>query len=81
MGSHILPAGWLVTGAESEKLRFEEFAGTDLDGQPLDVGKRDPAGKQINAEKAAGETPAKILAGSDGWDPAAIKAAGDHSGQ
>ena len=65
MGPHILPAGWQVTGAAGEELRFEEFASTDLDGQPLDASRRDPAGRQITAAQAS----ARVLAGDDGWDP------------
>ena len=61
MGPHILPAGWQVTGAAGDALRFEEFGSTGLDGQPLDVSKRDPSGKQLTAEQATalGKTSAK----------------------
>lgn len=69
MGPHILPAGWQVTGPASERLRFEEFASTDLAGQPLDVSQRDTAGRQLTPEQAASAAAAKILTGNDGWNP------------
>ena len=71
MGAHILPAGWQVTGTARNTLRFEEFASTDLEGKPLDVSGRDPSGRQITAEQAANNAPAKFLAGHDGWNPGA----------
>jgi lysophospholipase L1-like esterase len=52
-------------------LRFEEFASTDLEGMPLEVSQRDAASRQLNAGQAAAESVAKLLAGSDGWNPAA----------
>lgn len=65
MGPHILPAGWQVTGAAGDALRFEEFGSTDPDGKPLDVSKRDPSGKQLTAEQAAalGKTTRSIDSG------------------
>jgi lysophospholipase L1-like esterase len=71
MGAHILPAGWQMTGAPSEALRFEEFASTDLEGKSLDVSQRNPAAKQLTEDLAAAESAAKVLAGSDGWKPTA----------
>jgi polygalacturonase len=56
MGPHILPAGWQLTGPASDALRFEEFASTDLEGNPLDTSKRDPASKQLTSEQAAAYT-------------------------
>lgn len=69
MGPHILPAGWQITGAASDALRFEEFASTDLAGKPYDVSRRDAAGKQLAADDAARYTSEKLLAGNDGWKP------------
>ncbi|MGH8017113.1 MAG: pectinesterase family protein [Opitutaceae bacterium] len=38
MGSHIPPAGWIVTGeGRRDQLRFVEFGSTDLEGMPIDV--------------------------------------------
>jgi pectin methylesterase-like acyl-CoA thioesterase len=73
MGSHIPPAGWVVTGqGDTSQLRFEEFESTDLEGKPLDVSQRNPASKQLTADEAAKwSDAAKVLAGSDGWNPKA----------
>ena len=71
MGPGILPGGWQITGADPSALRFEEFASTDLHGKPLDVSGRSSAAKELTAEQAAALTAAKVLAGSDGWKPAA----------
>lgn len=69
MGTQILPAGWQVTGPAGDALRYEEFATTDLEGKPLDLGGRDPAGRLLTAEHAAALSPAKFLVGDDGWNP------------
>jgi pectin methylesterase-like acyl-CoA thioesterase len=69
MGPHLLPAGWQVTGPPSQALRFEEFASTDLEGRPLELGRRDPQSRRLTIEQAAAMSAAKILAGSDGWNP------------
>jgi pectin methylesterase-like acyl-CoA thioesterase len=61
MGPHILPAGWQVTGPASGTLRFVETASTDLDGHPLEVSHRDPAGKQL--------TPAEAESMLEAWRP------------
>ena len=70
LGPQILPAGWQVTGPPSETLRFQEFASTDLEGNPLDVSHRDPSGKQLTAAEAEMQTVSKVLGGSDSWNPA-----------
>jgi pectin methylesterase-like acyl-CoA thioesterase len=68
-GSHIAPAGFLVTPVSAQvtpELRFWEYQSTDLDGQPLNVGARSPASRQLLEEEArALRDRAKIL----GWDP------------
>lgn len=69
MGAHLLPAGWQLTGPASSGLRFEEFASTDLEGNPLDLSQRDAAAKKITAEQAAAQSVANLLAGKDGWNP------------
>jgi hypothetical protein len=71
MGAHVLPSGWQVAGPVSESLRFEEFASVDLDGQPLDLSRRNPAARQLSATEAAAQSAATVLAGVDGWDPQA----------
>jgi unsaturated rhamnogalacturonyl hydrolase len=72
MGSHILSAGWQLTGSPDDRLRFEEFASTDLDGKPLNVSGRDPASRQIDAARARAYSAASLLAPNDapGHDPA-----------
>ena len=69
MSPQVLAVGWQLTGNAAPTLRFEEFGSTDLVGKPLDVSRRDPAGKQLTAEDATAITAAKILAGSEGWSP------------
>ena len=72
MGAHIPAAGWLVTGANTGALRFEEFATTSLDGKLLDVSRRHAASKQLSATAATALADAsKVLAGRDGWNPKA----------
>ena len=73
MGPQVPPAGWVVTGEGSkDALRFEEFESTDLEGKPLDVSQRHPASKQLTSEEAAKwSDAAKVLAGTDGWNPKA----------
>ena len=69
MSPQVLAAGWQLTGNAAPTLRFEEFGSTDLVGKPLDVSRRDPAGKQLAAKDAAAISAAKVLSGSDGWIP------------
>jgi pectin methylesterase-like acyl-CoA thioesterase len=69
MGPHILPTGWQVTGEASDKLRFEEFGSTNLEGQPLDISGRAPSGKQLDSRDAETMTAFRILGGDDGWNP------------
>jgi pectin methylesterase-like acyl-CoA thioesterase len=67
LGSHIAPAGWLVTGDDSATdLRFEEYGSHDAAGNPVDTSQRHPASRQLTAEEAdALRDPAGVL----GWDP------------
>jgi hypothetical protein len=56
MGPHIPAAGWQVTGTPpSTTLGFAEFQSTDLAGNPLDVTRRDPSGKQLSGEEATAQ--------------------------
>ena len=68
MGDHIRPAGWLVNDSPVETLRFQEFETTNLDGKPLDLSQR-VHGKKLTPADAADLTAAKLLRGSDGWNP------------
>jgi pectin methylesterase-like acyl-CoA thioesterase len=70
MGPHISPAGWTVTPAGTTAtgaLQFFEFQSTNLQGQRLDVGQRNPASRQINAAEAARFRDRTAVLG--GWDP------------
>ena len=70
MRSHIPAAGWLITGTNTNQLRFYEFNSTTLDGKPLDVSQRHPASRQITAAEAAElSDPNKVLAARDAWKP------------
>jgi pectinesterase len=76
MGKHIAPAGWhpwdvARNTSPGEHSRYAEFGSMDLEGKPLDVSKRVAWSKQLTAEEAESLTPAKVLAGSDGWNPVA----------
>jgi len=68
MGDHVLPAGWQVTGAPAGALQFQELDSTNLQGEPLDLSQR-VHGKSLSSREAADLTPAKLLRGSDGWNP------------
>jgi pectinesterase len=69
LGAHIRPEGWDNWGkAENEKTaRYAEFGNT---GPGANTSKRVPWAKQLTAAEAAELTPAKVLAGTDGWNPA-----------
>lgn len=70
MGPHIPASGWLVTGTDSSRLRFVEFASADLDGKPLDVSQRHAASRQLTAAQAAElSDPNRVLASGDTWIP------------
>jgi pectin methylesterase-like acyl-CoA thioesterase len=68
VGPHISPEGWTVTGdADTSGLRFLEYRSTDLSGAPLDVSRRHPASRQLDATEAeALRDRASVLGG---WDP------------
>ncbi len=70
MGPHIAPEGFLVTsGSDTSRLRFWEFGSKDLDGQPLDVSKRNAITKQLSPSEA--ETMRDRAHVLSGWDPTA----------
>ncbi len=68
MGPHVPPAGWEITGAPSQDLRFEEIGSSDLGGQALDLSQRHPTARPPNV-KIPIPSPADILGGPDHWDP------------
>jgi pectin methylesterase-like acyl-CoA thioesterase len=67
MGSHISPAGWVITGGSApSSLRFWEYQSTDASGNALNVSQR-VAGTQISASQAAMmRDPSVVL---NGWTP------------
>lgn len=73
MGAHIKPEGWNNWGkAENEKTaRYAEYHSTGAGATP---GKRFAWARQLTDKEAAALTPAKILAGRDGWNPEAAAA-------
>lgn len=60
--------GWRLDGGDSAALRFEEYATMDGSGHPANLAGR-RFGRVLDAQQAAELTPAKLLAGSDGWSP------------
>jgi len=66
----VSPEGWLATHAEKMTARFEEFASVDAQGRALDLTAR-RNGRVLTEAQAAELTIGKVLAGADGWDPAA----------
>jgi hypothetical protein len=68
VGPHISPEGWTVTGdADTSGLRFLEYRSTDLSGALLNVSRRHPASRQLDATQAAAlRDRANVLGG---WDP------------
>jgi Pectinesterase/Bacterial Ig-like domain len=70
MGPQVPAAGWVVTGTNLDRLRFEEFHSTDLQGKPVDVSQRHPASKQLTEAEAANlSDPAKVFAYPETWNP------------
>lgn len=68
MGSHIIPAGWLLNNATSApNVQFWEYGSRDTAGSPLNVGQRALFSRQLSASEAARwSDPAFVL---DGWNP------------
>ena len=73
MGGQVPPVGWEARGTNLAHLRFQEFQSTDLQGQPLAVGQRHPASRQLNQPQAdALSDPARVLSDQDTWNPGAM---------
>jgi pectin methylesterase-like acyl-CoA thioesterase len=68
MGSHIMPAGWTITGGTpTAALRFWEYQSVDPTGKLIDVSQRAAGSMQLNATQAAQmRDPTVVLAG---WQP------------
>jgi pectin methylesterase-like acyl-CoA thioesterase len=68
MGSHILPAGWLLNNATAApSVQFWEYHSTDTNGRALEVSQRAPFSRQLSAQEAAlWLDPSPLLSG---WVP------------
>ncbi len=71
LGGHIAPAGWNNWGnaANEKTARYGEFASFGPGAAPVS---RAGWSQQLTPEEAALFTPASLLGGSDGWNPAAL---------
>jgi pectin methylesterase-like acyl-CoA thioesterase len=68
LGSHVAPAGWLLSNAAAAttNLRFEEYQSVDPSGNPIDTSAR-VLGRQLTpAEATMRRTPTLVLGG---WQP------------
>jgi polygalacturonase len=74
MGSHIEPAGWREWHPNEtnyiETVFYAEHNSTGAGGTP---DKRDPHTKQLTADQAKQYETRRFLAGSDNWNPEAVK--------
>ena len=48
---NIAPCGWKSIDGDTTYVRFWEFDSRDFNGNPVDVSRRHPASRQLNAEK------------------------------
>jgi hypothetical protein len=73
MGSHIIPAGWLLNNSTAApNVQFWEYKSTDLNGVPIDVTQRLSVSRQLLASEAAQwSDPAFVLGG---WVPFTVNA-------
>lgn len=73
MGSHILPAGWLLNNATTApNIHFWEYASHDANGNPIDVSQRMASSAQLTLPNDATtianySTPSYVL--GNGWTP------------
>jgi pectin methylesterase-like acyl-CoA thioesterase len=74
MGGHIMPAGWFEwKSAPTPRLPMATYAEFDSTGPGANPKEREPYSKQLTAEEAKKYETKAYLAGSDGWDPTAVK--------
>ncbi|ADW68233.1 pectinesterase family protein [Granulicella tundricola] len=72
--AHIAPAGWSEWHqGETDRLKTASYAEYRSTGPGANVAEREPLSKQLTADEAKGYEVKKYLAGSDGWDAAAVK--------
>src|SRR5207302_10531029 len=54
MGTHVAPVGWMLNNAtQAPTVQFWEHGSTDLSGAALNVSRRAPFSRQLNAAEAA----------------------------
>lgn len=72
MGPHINPVGWLLNNSNSApNVQFWEYGSTDLNGVPIDTGKRLNVSRQLSdADAPKWSDPATVL----GWSPYTVNA-------
>jgi pectin methylesterase-like acyl-CoA thioesterase len=71
MGSHIVPAGWLLNNATTApNVQFWEYQSTDANGAPLDVSQRASFSRQLSAAEAARWSDPSFVLG--GWSPVTL---------
>jgi pectinesterase len=78
MGPHVHAAGWdnWRNPANEKTARFAEFGSMDLDGKALDVSQRVAWSRQLTAAEAQDYTVARLLGGTDQWEPVSALTAG-----
>ena len=74
MGGHILPAGWSEwKSAPQPRLPTATYAEFNSTGSGANPKAREPLSKQLTAAEAKKYDTKTYLAGTDGWDPTAVK--------
>ena len=74
MGAHINPAGWREWHpGETHSLDTACYAEYNSTGPGAHPGQRDPHARQLTSAEAAKYQTKTFLAGSDHWDPAAVR--------
>jgi pectin methylesterase-like acyl-CoA thioesterase len=87
MDQGVPPEGWKLDAPKGTtaasvvagpQLQFEEYQSVDPQGQPLDVSHRLAGSKQLSDDEAlALSDPAKVLAGTDQWNPTTSATSGN----
>jgi len=74
MGPHIAAAGWSEWHkGDTERLKTAYYAEFNSSGPGGKTGEREPLSKQLTAAEAKPYEAKIFLAGTDGWDPTAVK--------
>jgi len=74
MGDHILPAGWSEWHrGETNRIATAYYAEYNSSGPGATMAEREPHTHKLTAAEAARYETRRFLAGSDGWDPTALR--------